>query len=648
MNVPRMLSLIGAIALVLGFAAPSLASDPEAHEASVPTAVGKEVTLEWTGTIPPGANSSSECSDDALSDRHTIELSVPSGLYSRVRVAMEATIAYDGPATDVIVTLVLPDGTQLSGDSGFVDTDETVATQNPEAGTYLVLACSFASANPQAYTGTLILRGAEPLTTAAPTCAAPSASPKFEMTYVDETRAGGEPMIVSHSDGTLLWGSHAGTTHFFGPAAPDPATAAFLENYEGQTYQYVSDDLGESWTFVPRDPIQSDPDSGLPNSGFSDPDFGIDKAGNVYISEINLVNVAVSKSEDAGHTYALQDLFAFTMSDRQWTEADEENVVYMAANGFGGGTSSDPVGGGLDHFIAKSVDGGAAWGPAQVPNPDGVSDIRIDHADGTLYEIAASAAGEIGITAYREIRSQAPDDDFTQGMTYTKVVEGVGMGPINRLIDPTLALDAEGNLYLVWSDNGTGGRPAGIYYSYSTDRAGSFAEPVRVDPDARAEIWPWIAVGDPGQVAIVYLATDAELENNNAELAADDDGWDVVVAHADRGLGCPNGSAPAFHHTRATSEPIHFGTICQGGTLCQAEVVDRRLGDYFSNAVDVRGHNQIAVSDTRQGGSVALPLHIRQVGGPPLLGGPRPPSVAPPPEPAPAGDQLPATGGGLV
>ena len=72
--------------------------------------------------------------------------------------------------------------------------------------------------------------------------------------------------------------------------------------------------------------------------------------------------------------------------------------------------------------------------------------------------------------------------------------------------------------------------------------------------------------------------------------------------------------------TTASSEPVHYGTICQGGTVCQAELVDRRLGDYFANEIDATGNTYISVSDTRQGGSVALPLVIRQVGGTPFTG----------------------------
>jgi hypothetical protein len=52
-----------------------------------------------------------------------------------------------------------------------------------------------------------------------------------------------------------------------------------------------------------------------------------------------------------------------------------------------------------------------------------------------------------------------------------------------------------------------------------------------------------------------------------------------------------------------------------GGTICQAQLVDRRLGDYFTIDVDTTGALVTAYSDTRQGGSVALPAFFRQTGG---------------------------------
>ena len=52
-----------------------------------------------------------------------------------------------------------------------------------------------------------------------------------------------------------------------------------------------------------------------------------------------------------------------------------------------------------------------------------------------------------------------------------------------------------------------------------------------------------------------------------------------------------------------------------GGTVCQAQLIDRRLGDYFTIDIDTTGRLVAAYSDTRKNGSVALGAFLRQSGG---------------------------------
>src|SRR5205814_1866196 len=77
----------------------------------------------------------------------------------------------------------------------------------------------------------------------------------------------------------------------------------------------------------------------------------------------------------------------------------------------------------------------------------------------------------------------------------------------------------------------------------------------------------------------------------------------------------------------AAVRPIHQNSVCQGGTLCVANGKDRRLGDFFTNALDSRGCVMIASGDTTQvdpntGGPMAtsLPVILRQNSGSPLTG----------------------------
>ena len=71
---------------------------------------------------------------------------------------------------------------------------------------------------------------------------------------------------------------------------------------------------------------------------------------------------------------------------------------------------------------------------------------------------------------------------------------------------------------------------------------------------------------------------------------------------------------------------IHEGSICQAGTDCVANGKDRRLGDFFTNAIDRRGCLVIATGDTELtdpfGNQLptSRPLFMRQVSGQRLVG----------------------------
>jgi hypothetical protein len=441
-------------------------------------------------------------------------------------------------------------------------------------------------------------------------CATPPQLAFSDPKYVDVDRAGGEPIVFTYPDGTLLYGAHAGSTHFYSPAAGDTDTAAFAKNYKGQTYYWYSTSNGGEWNFVDR----TLPPNNAAMTGFSDPEFAYDTAGNVFVSEINLVNVAVSKSSDKGHSYQLQNATANIFTDRQWTEGDTENVVYLVSNPTGPGGTVSPGGDAYKvnsgHTMYKSTDGGKTW-TSGFADPGGLGDIRVDKRNGTVYE-AHLDGNELSIVAFRDARTQ----DFK-----TKVDPDVNVvwDDTHMLSHwPAFDVDPAGNVYITWDENGQGDLDAGVYYSYSTDAARTWAKPIRVDTDGKTDIWPWIGVGDAGRVGIAWLEADKALANEDAETPGDY-GWRVMGATTISGLGCGKGTSPAWSRAVMTKDPMHTGTVCMGGTTCQATATDRRLGDYFSVDVDNTGMLYAGYSDTRQGGSVSLPAFVRQSAGAPLV-----------------------------
>ena len=599
--------LVLAVVLVVMIVPGSFAAD----QVTVPTTQGQSVTVTWTGTVLPGANPGSDCSGAALgADPHIVNITVPPGTYANVSVLATASIEFSGP-TDLIVTIVRPDGSSVSGDAGFVGATESTSISNPPAGTYQIITCPFVGAVPQPYSGSFTLVAGPPAPSQAATCSTPGKPIVFSQpTYVDTSRAGGEPSVVAHPDGTLLYAAHAGTTHFYSLEVDDPDSEAFYEQYRGQVHAFYSADNGASWHFVDR----SLPPENVPNSGFSDPDFAIDAAGTVYLSEINLVNVAMSKSTDSGRSYGLQNFFAMTITDRQWSAAGPTNVLFLVGNPSEGGTfPTDPVGH-EEHTIYRSVDGGRIFS-AGVADDGGLGDIVFDMSSGTLYE-AHYGGGSLSIAAFRS----ALDPDATVALTpeLSTIADGVSM--LSHW--PAIDVDARGNVYVAWDESGNGSRAAGVWYSYSTTGGRTWAAPTRVDTNDHTDIWPWIAVGDPGRVAVAWFGNDHALPSNDAEAAGDNDPWNVYVAQTQTGLGCSESTNAGFKVTKATPVPFHTGTVCMGGTTCQAFLIDRRLGDYFTIDIDTTGALVAAYSDTRQGGAVSLPAFLRQTGGTSFFKGP--------------------------
>ena len=342
-------------------------------------------------------------------------------------------------------------------------------------------------------------------------------------------------------------------------------------------------------------------------SGFSDPEYAIDETGQVYVSEINLLNVAVSKAEGSDTPFTLQNFFAQTISDRQWMEADKKDVLYLVGNELGGGTfPTDPVGN-QGHQLHRSTDGGQTF-TAGIDDGAGLGDLQIDRRNGTLYE-AYYEGGLLSMTAYRDARK----GDLSKRET-NEIASGVSM--LSHW--PSFDIDSGGNLYITWDESGQGDREAGVWFSYSTDAGKSWATPTRVDTNNNTDIWLWLAVGDKGKVAVAWLGADQELPDHNAETTGDQQ-WRIYVAQTLNGLGCGGSKSPGFRTTTATPRAMHTSTICQGGTACQAMAIDHRLGDFFTIEIDNSGHVWGGYSDTAEGGATALPGFIHQSGGTPFI-----------------------------
>jgi len=444
--------------------------------------------------------------------------------------------------------------------------------------------------------------------THAPAAVCPSVAPLTFGTqhYVDQTRVGGEPVVLPLSTGRLLYAAHASTTLLDVQAPPGAGTMNYFAHYQGQVYTWYSDDKGATWTFVPRDNIPTN----VPLSGFSDPDLAVDAGGQVYLEEINLLNIAASKSTDGGKSYALQNFFAQDMTDREWIDADTKDVLYETGNPSGGGTSTDPVGH-ANHTIYRSTDGGQTFTP--FADSGGGEKIRVEKRDGTVYEMHFLDGDVLGMAAFRKARS----GDMTMDVHPVAKVSG--------LVQSSFDVDSLGGLHLAWSETG-GSRQAGVYYTTSRDGGRTWSVPLRIDTDDKTDYWVSVAAGDAGRAVVAWFQASVHLPKDSPDTKGTHE-WHVMAAAVMPGSACGVTAAsagsvvkPIVRLAVATKQAFHVGQICTSGTECEALGEDRRLGDYFTAAVDDTGHVVIGYSDTQQGGIAALPAFVRQSGGPLLRG----------------------------
>jgi len=137
-----------------------LASNPGSTAITVPSTIGQTVVVNWSGSIPPLANGTSDCSklaDTPAVDQHVSTISVPAGVYNSLNAKFTFNIKWDNADNDEILTVIKPDGTTLASSDGGVPS-ETVQSNNLGGGAYKIVACGFTSVpNPQPYTGSLTI-----------------------------------------------------------------------------------------------------------------------------------------------------------------------------------------------------------------------------------------------------------------------------------------------------------------------------------------------------------------------------------------------------------------------------------------------------------------------------------------------------------
>ena len=177
------------------------------------------------------------------------------------------------------------------------------------------------------------------------------------------------------------------------------------------------------------------------------------------------------------------------------------------------------------------------------------------------------------------------------------VLEAGTTGGQNNTIAHTLAVEAidrAGNVYIAYSERLGGSTQTHVYLTVLRRNATTTSKPVRVDgPGLGANVFPSVAVGDPGKVAISWYGTAARDHDDTHAI------WSELLATSLDALS----PRPTFTRSRvSTAIPIHVGPICTGGASC--DVAYRNLADFQSVAVDPCGGVQLTwTEDSQDGGS---------------------------------------------
>ncbi len=414
---------------------------------------------------------------------------------------------------------------------------------------------------------------------------------------IDADRAGGEPVVVSALDGSLNVSAHAGTTHLY--KDPNSATGLddFLVGYTNQTLNWRSVDDGRTWEYVGLHGLNTGPHTAT-STGFSDPDYAMDQAGNIYNTEIDLVNVAVYASLDDGQSYAIGNPYV-TAGDRPWLVALEEGEVFLYVT--------------TARQLLRSTDHGITWLPVATNIPVTAK----PYADPLNPD-----DGMIGPAGSEAIAISTDD-----GATW-EVHDGAYLGAGVTFFDNDLAIDAAGNAYRArargYEGPGDDKAEGEVWFNWFDREAMAWGDPVQIDlPWQGDAMWAWLTAGDEGRVAVSFLMNSVEEPN----------AFRIVMAHTHNGTGatvtCPDGStefvAPAFTTSVVTPDPIHVGDICLSGTGCngqQGDAGDRRLGEFFSSTLTLDGRLWFASGTTMlktpTGAEkpISNPLFVLQSGGP--------------------------------
>ena len=595
----------GLAALAWGSA---LATTPSSGTLSPGTPLLTFIDGPFTGANPsnniPGSNGP-DCSlvPNTCSD-YLLTISIPPG-YSLLHPSDVVTIKvqWPDPSGNDFDLYVLDPGTGAvaqPGSTSSADPEITAFHFNDGSVTYRLRVAVFQAAN-ESYAATITL--------GPPGAGAPGLAHSYTIgtdvwscaTHLNGDNPSGPPPTFDHGqDGEPLTAFDGNGRFYMSAITGVPA---------GSGVWYSDDACGQAYTFV-----------GTPDAGAGGGDTEIRTAPeknalgfyNVYTSSLSLANITTAASFDGGNTFTATPISSYApVVDRNWNATYGPSICYLSfVNG-----ATQP--GNLLEVVRMDYSGLAApvvspasvvWDPARVdPNlPHQKGNIVTDRRPGantTLLMAGPNGEGTV-YTCWNEAGQRvycSVSTDFGTTWTHHVVWDG-GLGASYAHIFTWLAVDTEGNLYIVFSDD------RNIYMATSTDHGTTWSHPVRVNRGGGASnscIFAQIAAGTPGRVVISFYGTSATSPADPSAV------WAVYVARSQNALL----AAPDFEEVKVNDKDFHTGAVCENGFNC---TTGRELCDNFDIDINpIDGSSGLAYGTFAVAGS----FFARQVSGTSALAG---------------------------
>jgi hypothetical protein len=489
---PRSLRLFGvALALMVAVPASTAASTPATSTVSVPTSAGATVTDTWTGSAPAGTFPDSTCfpGGTLLVDEHAVTIAVAPGTYDLVNATFTFDITWtpssgDASTSDLILTLIGPDGTEISSSDGG-SPEETVVANDLAAGTYRVVVCGFLNTAIQPYAASLTITTAD--ITAPPQNILPAAGKQWA-TPVKVTPPNGygyEPSFIVDVYGNAFATAHKENWQL--ALAPDADSPTYTRS---MSWAWLSSDGGRTWT----DPPGLTPASLEQHQIGDEGDMAVDDAGHVYYADtyagdITLTRWSTNGLGDVTFDYTRPTIPTPEDDDRPWIVAHGNGHVFYFANA---GTKAYNGG---RYTVHASYDGGVTWDSVGIPLPDsGWCRPAADHRPGSkLVYVACTNDGG-------KLYSYVSSDD---GHRFRRYDIGTYNNADGTQSWPTIQVGPDGTvwvLYLDSNDVGDGGIPntnqLHLYRSTDSGRGWTMQD---ITPVVGRMEYAWLAVSVDGK-----------------------------------------------------------------------------------------------------------------------------------------------------